>query len=52
MKRGSSRPSKAPARASDDWPLVIPLSEAELDLYETHLSDILASMLADEEPFA
>lgn len=49
MKRGTPRPSRAPSGVVDNWPETIALSETELDLYETFLSDILVSMLADED---
>jgi len=49
MKRGTPRSSKAPSGVVDDWPEIISLGETELALYEEFLSDILLSMLADED---
>lgn len=50
IERGVLRHTNVKARLwkpkiSDDWPDKIPISEAELDLFEAHFGDVLDGLL-------
>ena len=47
---GKARISSSPAPVvTDDWPAVLPIEEAELELLRVDLLDILAALSDDED---
>ena len=45
MKPSKRNEKKAPFTVVDDWPEEVPVTEEEIALYETFLSDILHAMM-------
>ena len=46
MPGNKPKKSEIPAfRVKDDWPDELPITEAELELFETHLLDMITAMV-------